>query len=53
VFFGTTCHEGVSTNDAYVRLHFTPHDSTEPKFFSFLVANLNNQEIERYAFLLK
>lgn len=53
VFFGATCHEGVSTNDAYVRLYFTSHDSTEPKFYSFLVANLNNQEIERYAFLLK
>ncbi len=52
-FGGAQCHETVSTNDAYVRAYRSPSDSTEPKFYSFLVAPLDHQEIERYAFLLK
>jgi hypothetical protein len=51
--FGSPCHKAVSTNDAYVRLKLTPHGSTEPKFYSFLVADLSAHEKSRYAFLMK
>lgn len=47
------CHLAVSTNNAYVRLKVTPHDSTEPRYYSFLVAELGHQEKNRYAFLFK
>ena len=45
------CRQTVSTNNAYVRDHATPLDSSEPKFFSFLVAGLSDQERTRYQFL--
>lgn len=51
--FGAPCHLAVSTNNAYVRLKVTPHGSTDPKYYSFLVADLNAHEKSRYAFLLK
>jgi hypothetical protein len=53
VFFGQSCRETVSTNDAYVRFYQTPQGSTEPKFYSFLVSPLSVKDSERYGFLLK
>jgi len=53
VFSTIPCHLTVSTNNAYVRAYETAATSSEPKFYSFLVANLDNQQKSRYAFLLK
>ncbi|HEX3360751.1 MAG TPA: hypothetical protein VHS74_07150 [Solirubrobacterales bacterium] len=51
--FGATCHLTVSTNNAYVRAKPTAHGSTEPKYYSFQVAELSAHDQSRYGFLLK
>jgi hypothetical protein len=50
---GPQCRDAVSTNNAYVRAQPAPHDSTEPRFYSFLVTPMNDKERDRYRFLLK
>jgi hypothetical protein len=50
---GTTCHLTVSTNNAYVRAKPTPQGSTEPRYYSFQVAELSAHDRSRYGFLFK
>ena len=50
---GSQCRDAVSTNNAYVRAQPALQDSTEPRFYSFLVTPLNDKERDRYRFLLK
>lgn len=52
-FGAKICHNTVSTNNAYVRAYETPRDSSGPKFYSFLVSGLWDEEREQYAFLLR
>ncbi len=43
-FQSKSCHNTVSTNNAYVRSYETPRDPSGPRFYSFLVSRLHDGE---------